>query len=365
MKVKCKKDDLVRGLQYTEKIAGTNPSLPILSCVFLSASNNSLILRTTNLELGIEVSIPAAVEKGGIVVVPAGTLSKTIAVEFDATVALVGKEGNMVVETKNTKTTIKGQDPDEFPKLPYVEGGEQTTVDSSVFSTGIHAVVYSASTTTIRPELSSVYVYPKSKELIFVATDSFRLAEKRIPIAKGGQFESVLIPFKNASEVARIAGTLDEDLSLTFNESQMGIAADNLYITSRTIDGAFPNYEQIIPKEGLTDAVVLKHDFIQMLKKGAVFTDSFSQVSFHVSPKKKMLSMSARNSDVGESFDSIPATLSGEDLDISFNLRYIADALPHIHSESIELMFAGPGKPLLMHGKGDPHFRYIVMPMNR
>jgi len=365
MKAVCKTKDLLQELQKVVKIAGTNQNLPILSTILISASNNDLVIRSTNLDIGVEIVLPSVVSEDGLVAIPADVFFKTIQTVQDESIALEDDDGGIIVKTKVNTTKIKGQSVDEFPKLPVVEGGDVVEVDTQTLFEGITAVVYSSSTTTIRPELSSVYVYSKNKELVFVATDSFRLAEKRIPIAKGSAPESILIPYKNAAEIARITHLVEGTASMRIEETQVGIHLPQTYITTRVIDGAFPNYEQIIPQEGVVTATLLKHDLQNLLKKTSIFTDSFNHITFSLNSKEKEFVARAQNSDVGETTDSIPAKIHGESLEIGFNLRYVLEVLPYIHSESIELIFAGTGKPLLIKGKSDSSYRYVVMPMNR
>ncbi|MDP2649983.1 MAG: DNA polymerase III subunit beta, partial [bacterium] len=253
------------------------------------------------------------------------------------------------------------------PSIPKPESKQPHLISGRSLTSGFRGVLYSASTSLIKPELASVYVYYEDGYLIFAATDSFRLAEKKIQYREEKEdIPPIIIPAKNASELSRILEMeSDGDMEVFIDENQCSIRRNGLYVTSRIIDGSFPDYRSIIPKETTTEAVLLKEDFANTLKRGQVFSDKFGQVSLHIYPSKKQFTFSAHNADVGEVFDSLDAALTGEDLDISFNQRYLLECLQSVSADSISLSFAGVGKPLIIRGVGDNTFTYLVMPMNR
>ncbi len=366
MKVEVRSEELQRAIGLAERATGRNVTLPVLSCLCIVAGKNNLLIRSTNLELGIEVEVPAKVSTEGVVAVPGHILSQVVNTTPSGTpVRLVGVEGNLKVETKGSTTTIKGQAAADFPHLPYVSGGKSLSIKPDILARGVRAVAYSASTSSIKPELCSIYIYHHNGSLIFAATDSFRLAEKIVPEKKSVDFDPLILPIRNAIEIAKILEEADAELNISFSKNQLSLSFKRVFITSRLIDGTFPDYRQIIPKEGVTEAVLLKADFMAILKRAVVFSDKFNQVSFSLKPNKKAFTLSSRNADIGEIEEQIPATLSGESLDIHFNHRYLSDCLQSISTDSLTLTFGGPGKPLVIRGVGDASFLYLVMPMNR
>ncbi len=218
----------------------------------------------------------------------------------------------------------------------------------------------------IRPELGSVYISIKSGSITTVATDSFRLAEKKIPAAAGKIDAEILLPIKHTSELVYILEHTDVDeINLSIDDSQMVMESPGMFYMSRVVDSAFPNYREIIPKTFNTEATILKSDFTEMLRKARVFSGTDQHIGLHVYPQKKIFSATARSSDVGEMSDSIDAALSGEDMDINFHIGYLSDCLSSIDSESITLQFSSIGRPLIIHGVSDSSFMYLVMPLNR
>lgn len=349
-----------------EKITGRKEALPVLACILFEAKKGGLFLRATNLETGVEVHLPADVAEKGTAAVPAHILSQTLRSFSGDTVTLELEEGNLVLKTKSGTTTIKTIPAEEFPRIPRNDPSQTFSIPRRALVDGIQAVAYAASQSLIRPELASIYLYHEKGALVFVATDSFRLAEKRIPVSIKGDFGEMLIPVKNALELLHVLTSTEEEVvSLSCEEAQLTLSAGPLYFVSRVVDASFPNYQEIIPKKFVTEATVLKSDFQSATKKARVFSNMSQQVSVHVYPKKKMFSTTARNADIGETDDTIQAAATGEDIDINFNLMYLADCLQSLPSESITLQFSGQGKPLVIVGAGDQSFRYLVMPLNR
>lgn len=367
MKLECVKKDIDEAVEIVSRIVSNNATLPVLRCVVLEAGKNQVTLRGTNLELGIEKTLPATVHTAGMVAVPAHILLsalKTSPKEPKATLELT--DGAAVLTVGGAKTTIKTVSTDEFPKIPKPETNTKYNIPKETLVKGVRGVLYSASTSLIKPELASVYMYHDNNHLIFVATDSFRLAEKQMPYKASDELPEVIMPARNTTELIRILETQpDGDLEVFVDENQYSVQGNGLYVTSRIIDGSFPDYRSILPKETTTEAVCLKEDLSNTLKKAQIFSDKFGQITLHVYPKDKKFTISARNNDVGEISDSLEAALTGDDLDISFNYKYLADSFQSISTDSLSLSFAGVGKPLIVKGVGDTTFTYLVMPMNK
>ena len=352
-----------------ERITGKKESLPVLSCLLLQVGGvgrGEVALKATNLEAGIEIAVPCDVEDKGVVAVPASVFSQTLRSISGEKLSLKIEEGNLVVESRGTKTTIKAIPHEEFPALGDTAGKKGMHIPREELMRGIQSVSYAASPSMIRPELGSVYLLIKPGSITTVATDSFRLAEKSTPTTGAKQSSELLIPLKHALELMHILERIQEDVvELSADDSQLSVSAGAVQYVSRVVDGTFPNYKDIIPKSFTTEATILKNDFAEMLRKARVFSGNEQNVGLHMYPKRKVFSATARSAEVGEMSDTIDAALSGEDLDINFHIGYLADCLPIIESDSIILGFAGAGKPLVIRGVSDASFTYLVMPLNR
>jgi DNA polymerase III subunit beta len=225
--------------------------------------------------------------------------------------------------------------------------------------------VHCAATSSVKPELHSVFLAGEAGKITAVATDSFRLAEKTVPLKSRGGVPPILLPARNAAELIRILESFNGDVEVYFSSNQLSVQIDHVYYTSRLIDGAFPNYQQIIPKDFVAEAVLLREDFTSALRALTLFTDKFLQVSFLCDPKRKVVELSSRNADVGEEVVTIKAAVSGEEIKMSFNSRYLADAAIPLSGESLRLCMQGPGKPLVVKDSADDSYLYLAMPMNR
>lgn len=367
MKIECVKDKIEKALNLTERATSKNPTLPILSCVLFEAKNNTLLVRATNLDIGIEVSVPVKVEKPGTVAIKGATLLGFLANTPPGNQLSLELSGNgVVVKTLGGEALLKTFPHEDFPETPKLSDGSGVVIDGSVLLNGIRSVFYGASISHIKPELASVVIYGEGKNLVFVSTDSFRLAEKKVAANATRDVVQTIIPIKNALELARVAEELQhEPVKLFLGKSQIAIEGKNIYFVSRVVDGLFPDYRQIIPKESKTEVVVLKDDLVRALKVATVFSDSFNQTTFLVNPARKKLELKAKNADVGEESTVLQAAISGEPVEISFNHRYFSDCLPSIPSDSVSISFSGANKPTVIRGVSDTSFVYIVMPMNR
>ncbi len=365
MKISTIKEKILNAIHLAERITGKKESLPVLSCVLLDVDKD-LTVRATNLEAGIEISVACEVEEKGVIAVPASVLSQTLKSILGDKVTLRVEEGNLVVESKGTKTLIKAIPHEEFPKLGGADGKKGVKLAREKILHGIQSVSYAASPSMIRPELGSVYVSIRNGGVTCVATDSFRLAEKNIIQSGAKDDADVLIPLKHALELSYVLERVpEEEVQFIVEESQMSLAVSGTRYTSRIVDGNFPNYKEIIPKQFATEATVLKSDLADVLRKARVFSGNDQHVGLHLYPKRKIFTATARSNDVGEMSDSIDAALSGEDLDINFHIGYLSEALPIMESDSITLGFSGAGKALVMRGISDNSFTYLVMPLNR
>ncbi|MEK7569438.1 MAG: DNA polymerase III subunit beta [Patescibacteria group bacterium] len=364
MKAECSLEKIKKAVDQAERITGKNLTLPVLGSVLISASGKSLKMRATNLSLGVEIEIPAKIQKEGQLAVPGGVLSDVFLNVFgEENVVLEGSGGNLEIHTKRNKIKIKGQNHEDFPTIPTVSGKE-IKIDPKRLTDGIRSVYYSSAISDIKPEISSVYIYGEDENLVFVATDSFRLAEKKIK-ARGADDVSLLIPFKNIPEILRVLQDFTEEAELCYSKNQVSIASGGVYLTSRVVNGIFPDYRQIIPRESKTQAVLLKEELLNALKLSNVFSDKFSQVNLKISPEKKIFELSSANNDVGENKTSVDAAITGEAVDLAFNYRYFLDCFQSISADSLALKFDGPSRPIVVAPVSDTSFSYLIMPMNR
>lgn len=365
MKLECSPEKLKNALSQAERITGKNLTLPILGSILLIATGKTLKLRATNLSLGIEIEIPAKVEVEGVAAIRGDVVSATFATMAShdmVTLELVNE--NLVVTTKQHRVLIKNYSHEDFPTIPIVEG-QELFIDVKKFIDGVKSVYYSCALSDIKPEIASVYIYQEEDFLTFVATDAFRLAEKKVKVKGVEDFPGLLIPYKNIVEIVRLFQEVGDEMKLIFSKNQLSLTAGSMYVTSRIIDGSFPDYRQILPKEKKTEATILKQEFVNALKLSNVFSDKFNQVTLRVVPETKKIEVFSKNTDVGENATKIDAAISGEVIEVNLNYKHILDCFQSISQDSVSLSFTDPMRPVVVRGLNDSSFLYLLMPMNR
>lgn len=362
----CTKENLTKVLEIAVRISARHHSLPILQAVRIEAKGSSIEVRATNLEIGLIAKIDAEVREEGVVAVSAQTLLQTLTIALSPSVTLHSKNDILVVELLRARSELKTFALDDFPTITQIDTAG-VAVDGALLSLGIKNVVFAASQSSIKPELGAVYIYQKKPHtLTLVATDSFRLAERHILMESFSLNHSLLVPQKNALEIARTIDMLGESPLLHITENQIALSfPSGVYLVSRLIEGNFPDYVQIIPKEYQTYATTLLKDFERGLRSTNIFANKFMQVSLDVRPETHTLTLRAENSDAGRAEESMHIEGNGAELTLSFNQQYLMEALAHFPTDSIELSLAGIGRPLVIKGKSDESFRYLVMPMNK
>lgn len=368
MKLECQREKLRLAVGLAERITGKNLSLPVLGYILLAAADNTIIVRATNLDLGAEWRLPARVIAPGEVLV-----SGAVLYNFLSNLGGVDKltmeliNNNLTVATATSSTLVKTYPAEDFPTLPEPEQPAEFRLGAEEFIAAVKATAYAASPNDIKPEIASIYLYSDGQTGYAVATDSFRLAEKKLNPTTVGKNETpkLLIPIRNVAEIGRLLETQSGQLLWRHNRNQLTIVTDQLVITSRLIDGIFPDYQQIMPTKYESQAIVERAALGNALKMAQIFTDRLNHVTLKLRPDDQLIELTSQNGDVGENTSLIPASVNGEELTINFNLRYLLDGLQAETDPQLVLQFNGRTKPIMLTGASDGSFRYLIMPLNR
>lgn len=366
MNISIEKKEFINAVHTVARFAERkNTTLPALSSILIIVGDGGIKMRATNLETGVDLKIEGTHIHDGVVAIPA-TILQQIASSLTQEGSITFEHtGDIVSFTSGTgKSLIKTVPYDDFPSIPFPENPKNRIVLSGIILKNLFtSIAPCASSSAVRPELSSMYISIEGGVLTAVATDSFRLAEKKVPLTNKGTQGKFLIPAKNALDIAQALP--DDDIIISFDDHQCAFVATKGMFVSRLTNAVYPDYRQIIPKESIMEAVVLRKDFENALKRTTIFSDSFQKVRISFNPKKNSFSFFARNADLGESSETISAHMSGSALDLSFNHRYLSAALALTSAESISLLAAGIGRPLIIKGVGDTSLMYLVSPMNQ
>lgn len=340
-------------------------TLPALASILILANDDGIKMRATNLEAGIDLKVVGNIKSHGAVAAPA-TLLQHIASSLtpDGLITLEHTGEILLITSGTGKISVKTTPYEDFPSIPFPENPRHRLIlPAATLRTTLISIASCASISTIRPELASTLFSIEKDTLTAAATDSFRLAEKKIPLANPSIHGTFLIPAKNALEIAQALP--DEDIIISFDEHQCAFISTSLILVSRLTNAVYPDYHQIIPKESIVEATVLRKDFETALKRTSIFADSFQKVRLTFDPKKKQMTLFARNPDLGESTETLRAQAAGETVQISFNHRYLATILTLTNAENLSFSVAGIGRPLIIRGVGDTSLLYLVSPMNQ
>ncbi len=371
MKIEVLKENFKKGLNIIEKIIGKNLSLPILDNVLINTEDSFLCLSSTDLETAIKWWVLAKITKKGKALIPARFLSNFISSLPEEKINLEEKSQNLLVECKNYKTQIQGYNPDDFPIIPNMESIEFLEVDNEKFCLGLSQIVDISSLSQARPEISGIY-FVFSKDLLkMVATDSFRLAEKTIPLEKGSdKGAAFILPQKPAREIINILSDKKGKTKIYLSSNQVlfelpmeEMSHPQVHILSRLIEGEYPNYQEIIPKKFKTHIVLKKEEFLSQIKTAALFSGKINEVKFVVNPKNKEIEIFAQNPSVGEVKSQLPAKIDGEPAEIAFNYKFLIDGLLNIKSSEVAFDLSKEDGPCVLRPVGDTSYTYIAMPI--
>lgn len=363
MKAVCLKEQLHKALTLAERHTARTPQVPILQGAIITAKNNNLVIQSTNLETGFEITIPSKIQTEGNVVIPVKTVASFLTTLHSDKVNLESKNSNLYITTDNTSTLFKGYPSDEFPRMPTIKNTDIISFSCDKLSDSLKSVIIAASLSEVKPEIASVYFNIKdARNAKVVATDSFRLAERKIEIDVQKSL-SFLVPQRYIVELIRTLEQFDGDIDVSLDGHHIAFVHPSFKYIARLTEGVFPNYEQIIPSSFSTDVSLEKKLLIEALKMGGVLSDRLNEVTLHIHPEDGVFEVLTRNADTGEHSSRIPATITGDRLEMAFNYRYLLDGLEHFSSSKVLLRFNGESKPVLVQAHDDISYLYLVMPM--
>lgn len=365
MKLSLTQDNLHKALAAVGRVVGSRTSLPVLANVLLTTDANRLRLSTTNLEIGINYWVGAKVEREGSITVPARLLAEYIANLPPETLHLEVEKQILHVSAQHNESHMNGIDAEEFPSIPVVASKLSLKLDAQDLKKALTQVVLVASSDEARPVLGGVYIYSEKDQLILAATDSYRLAEKKLKLAATPKTPiKVIVPARTINELLRMIGDDQEEVEMIMDDNQVLFKIDSIELISRLIDGQFPDYRQLIPKESQASAAIKTSEFIQITKVASLFAqESASSVTVSTDVKAQTLSLRSIASQVGDNVSTVSATLTGDNAEVALNCRYILDALSVVDSEEVSFSITGKVNPCILQPSGESDYLHIIMPL--
>ena len=361
MKLKVTKSALLEGLQTVQNVVGIRSTLPILSNVLLNAEKNKLCLTTTNLDISVRCGIDADVSKQGSSTLPARRLSSIIRELPDSSIDLdVDEKDVATLKCNSSFYKIIGLSDEEFPPAPEVKGKYCYHLDQGVFKEMLKKSAYAASDDETRYVLTGAFLSFKENKLTMVATDGRRLAlaEHEVEIPKEGEAQ-IIVPTKAVTELLH---TLEDggDMKIYVKENQVLFQFGEVLITSKLIDGTYPNYKQVIPTQCEERVTVERESLLISLKRVSLLTTEKSSAT-KLTFSKNRLVISTSTPDVGEARETLPIKYEGKEISVAFNAEYMMDPLRNLSNDEIFIELTDDLSPGVI--KCDIPFLYVLMPM--
>ncbi len=379
MKFSCTKENLQQALSLVSHIAVKDVNLPILSNILIQAKGGIITFRSTNLEMGVTFQLRGKVEEDGEYTVPARVLHDYVALLPNDQVDFVLDNSELKVSCGSRKTKIKGEPASDFPIIPEVEKQTQYTIPTTELLRGLQQVTFAAAMSESRPEISGTLFWfsLEEKGLIMTATDSYRLAERKIPLMDEIKEEKkIIVPVKTLQELQRTLSVMVKEeggdtVSLALNDNQILFNFGSLEITSRIIEGQYPDYQSIIPTQHKTQVVVMVDDFLKAVKAASLFSQAgVNDVLLQVATGGQV-TVSAGNAQVGESTTTLETSVDGPDQEVVLNYRYVVDGIQAIDATEVVINLVDSNNPVLLQPPvaAEPdqprNYQYVVMPIKQ
>ncbi len=365
MKINISQFDLLESLKIVSRAVSGANTLPVLGNILIKAEGKKVYFAATNLELSITTSSEATIKNEGAITVPAKILtSYTSLLKKDEDVELSVSDGTTLeVKSKTSRTKIKGISADEFPSITTVDAGTKLDLDAKDFRESVHKVAFAAQENSSRPILAGVYFATDKDQLTMAATDSYRLSEKVLKLGGEVAKTTCVIPVRAVSEADRLASA-GEKVSITISENQVMFTVGNTKLTSRLIDGQFPDYKQIIPKSALTKIEIPKDEFELAVRRVSIFARQNNQhMKLEVQGDGNLL-VSTDATEIGEDKTTIPVKVDGSSNAIALNADYVLDVLGSLASEeAIVMELDSKMSPAVIKGAKTKDFVHLIMPL--
>lgn len=366
MRLICTKENFARGLSAVARAVSSRGPLPILTHVKLVADGAGVRFTATDLEVGLEARVPAEVADEGSVALTAKTLSEIVSKlpNADIELATPEREAEVTLRCLRSKFTLRGLPAAEFPALP-TPAGASVRLGAEELLKGIRQTVFAAAGED-KAVISGLFLRLEGGKLELVATDGYRLACRETAVAEQAGSLSVVVPKRAMDELARqlsAMGTGEVEVAVASN--QIGFTLGDRYMTSRLVDGQYPNFRQIIPTRFERGAVIDRAAFLAAVERVSIMAMDREAHTIKLEFADGEVVISAGNSELGDSNETVATEYSGEPLAISFNADYLSDALKHIDAETVRLDMNGPLTPVLVRPLADDSHTCLVMPLNR
>jgi DNA polymerase III subunit beta len=361
LKLTCARDELVAKLAVVSRAVSTRTAVQILAGILLRAENGELHLAATDMELSLRTSLEANVDDEGAVVVQGRTLvdiARLLPAD-EVQIAYRPEEGVVHITCGNYSSRLHTYAVEDFPRLPEVDTAPTFAVDADTLLATVSQVSRSASRDESRPVLTGILVRFEPEQLVMAATDSYRLSVKETPLEGSQQELEAIIPARALTELGRVAGGVGE-LDLGVHENQVVFRAGDVTLTTRRIDGQFPNYKQLLPETFERTVTLARAELLEVVRRVSVMAQRNAPLRMRFNEGE--LTVSAQTQDVGEATETLAVDWAGDPLEIGFNPEFLREGVESVGSDQLELNLISPLRPAVIRGESDD-FRYLIMPI--
>jgi DNA polymerase-3 subunit beta len=357
--VTCSRDDLSAGLGLVTRAVSTRGAVQVLAGIELRAEGDALRLGATDMELSLRTSVPAKVESEGAVVAPGRLLTDLVRLlpADDVELAFAPQDGALTVRSGAHSSRLNVYAAEDFPRLPATDGAVHEIEAASLLAT-IDQVSRAASRDESRPVLTGILVSFEGSKLVMAATDSYRLSVKETSLAQPGPELEAIIPARALTELSRLSA--GETIRLGVSDNHVVFGVGESWLTTRRIDGQFPNYKQLLPETFEVELALPRAELLGVVRRAAVVAQRNTPLRLRFAEGE--LSIAAQSQDYGETSESLPAPYSGEPLEIGFNADFLREGLESIAADTVQLQLINPLRPGLLTDPEDG-FWYLIMPI--
>lgn len=359
MQLQVTQENLAKALNTVARVANARNTLPILSNVLLRTVDNRLSISATNLDIAITHFIGSKISSNGAITVPARLMQDFISSLPDSVLDLKLKDNKLSIKTDKYSSTINGVNAEEFPVMPNITSGTSLSLPSKLFKKSLQQVIFASSSDDTRPILTGVYMHTNNGSLHFAATDSYRLAQRKL--GKQTKTVDLLVPGSAMQDLLRIINDDDSEIKITYDDQQVLFELEDVSLVARLIEGKYPDYRKLIPKTFATSAELKRADFVNITKVSSLFArESAGGITLKVD--KDGVSINSVASQLGENTAQANAAVSGSG-EVTLNSRYLLDGLNAFSADEVEFCFNGKLEPCVLRSKSDPDYVHIVMPL--
>jgi DNA polymerase III subunit beta len=361
LKITCSRDELNRQLAVVSRAASTRTTVQVLAGVLLRSEGDKLELSATDMEISLRTPLGAEVAIEGAVVVPGKLLAELARLLPGEEVSIEHRQGEGVVEIVSGSAVyrIHTYNAEDFPRLPDPAGTTMVPIDAEALLETAAKVSRAASRDESRPVLTGILVRFEGENLVMAATDSYRLAVKETSMSGPGPELDAIVPARALMELSRVAQGASE-LHLGLQENQVLFTSDGILLTTRRIEGQFPNYHQLLPESFESEVTLPRDELLEVVRRVSVMAQRNAPLRLRFAEGE--LTVSAQTQDVGEAHETMPAAFGGDALDIGFNPEFLRDGIESVDGDELRLKLISPLRPAVLQGTGDD-FSYLIMPI--